>query len=294
MKSSPAIAAVVFALAALGLSNLAWRQHQELVQLRATALNRGDRAALQKRIEEAEQRARDSEARVRSAAGEPRGDGPGNAQPGDTTKTMNPAAKKKGPSQMEMLAFLSNPDSQLALAIKFREQVEARYGPLLKSLNLTPEQRTRFRELLIERQGAVIDVAAAFITAGEKPKEKEMHLLVTEAQGETDRKLQLALGAESYAQFQAYEKAQLFRGATADLQRGLARVEAPLTATQEAQFAAGVSVLAQSSFTPTQQQALQAIMRMDQSRQTLKQVEQLYKEQQAPPKPAKPEKKTGS
>jgi hypothetical protein len=291
MKSPLAITAAIFALAALGLGNLAWRQHQELLRLRVTALDSGERAALQKRVWEAEKRARDGEARALLAREEQPESGIANANPGDTQKTGKATAGKKGPSQLAILAFLSSPDTQLALANKFREQVDARYGPLLKSLNLTPEQQTRLRSLLIERQGAVIDVAAALLAAGEKPKGKDLQLLVTEAQGETDRKLQSALGVEVYAQFQAYENTQLFRGATTDLQRGLARVEAPLSDAQAEKFATGMSQLAQSSLSPAQQQALQAITRMDQSRETLKQVEQLYKDRQTPPKLAKPDKK---
>lgn len=290
MKTPSTLLAAIFALVALGLGTLAWRQHSELIQLRAKALESGDRAVLQKRIWDAEKRAKESEARALAARSEP--DETTNepeAAAGVGAKSPPPAAVgKKEPSQKEILAFLSNPDVQLALAKKFREQVDARYGPLLKNLNLTGPQQAQLREFLIERQGAVIDVAAALLASGTKPKEKDMNALVATSQEETDRKLQAAFGADVYAKFQAYENAQIFRGGITDLQKGLARVNAPLNAAQAEKFTNSISALAQSSFTPEQQQALRAMTSMEQSRQTLKQAEQLYKDQQNPPKPEKP------
>jgi hypothetical protein len=294
MKTPSTLLAAVFALIALGLGAVAWRQHRELIQLRATAMDTGDRAALQKRIWDAEKRAKDSEARALAARGETTDTELDPGKPGDAPKAAKPpAAGKKGPSQQEILAFLTHPDRQLVLANKFREQVDARYGSLLKSLNLSGPDQARLRELLIERQGAVIDVAAALLASGSKPKDKDMHALVAVSQDETDRKLQATFGPELYNKFQAYENAQLFRGATTDLQKGLARVNVPLDPAQAEKFTAGMSTLAQSSLTAEQQQALRAITRMEQSRQTLKQVEQIYKDQENPPKPEKPGKKPG-
>ncbi len=294
MTPPSTLLASVFALVALGLGTVAWRQHHELIQLRATALDAGDRAALQKRIRDAEKRAKDSEARALAARSEAIDAEPDAGNPGAAPKSTAPtAAGKKGPSQQEILAFLSNPDTQLVLAKKFREQVDARYGSLLKSLNLSVPEQARLRELLIERQGAVIDVAAALLSSGNKPKDKDMQALVAVSQDETDRKLQAAFGPDVYNKFQAYENAQLFRGATTDLKKGLARVNTPLDAAQAEKFTAGISLLAQSSFTAEQQQALRAITRMEQSRQTLKQVEQIYKDRENPPKPEQPRKKPG-
>lgn len=290
MKTPSTFLAAVLALVALGLGTLAWQQHRELIQLRARALDTGDRAVLQKRIWDAEKRAKESEARALAARTEPAeaANEPEAAVGGGAKSIPPPAIGKKGPSQQEILAFLSNPDVQLTLAKKFREQVDARYGALLKNLNLTGPQQAQLREFLIERQGAVIDVAAALLASGAKPKDKDMNVLVATSQEETDRKMQAAFGADVYAKFQAYENAQIFRGGITDLQKGLARVNAPLDAAQAEKFTNSISALAQSSFTPEQQQALRAMTSMEQSRQTLKQAEQLYKDQQNPPKPEKP------
>ena len=288
MKTPFALLTALLAGTVLILGTLAWRQHSELIQLRVAALDHGDRVALQKRIWDAEKRAQLSEARALAA------------QPAATETTAeptDPAAKaqlknlpptdKKGPTPQEILAFLSNPEMQLKLATKFREQVDARYGTLLKNLNLSDPQQAQMRELLIERQGAVIDVAAAMLAASGKLKEKDLQTLVAGAQDETDRKLQATFGPAVYTQFQTYENAQLFRGATSDLQKNLARSNVPLNASQAEQFTMSVSTLAQINFTPDQQKALLALNRAEQSKQTIRQVEQLFKEQTNPPKPAK-------
>ena len=291
MKTPFVLLTALLAGTVLFLGTLAWRQHSELIRLRAAALDHGDRAALQKRIWDAEKRAQLSEARALAAQPATTETTAEPTDPAATAQLKNlPPADKKGPSPQEILAFLSNPEMQLKLATKFREQVDARYGTLLKNLNLTGPQQAQLRELLIERQGAVIDVAAAMLAAGGKLKEKDLQTLVAGAQDETDRKLQVAFGPAVYTQFQSYENAQLFRGATSDLQKNLARSNVPLNASQAEQFTMSVSTLAQINFTPDQQKALLALNRAEQSKQTIRQVEQLYKEETNPPKPAKPNK----
>ena len=297
MKKTIAVLTALLACTVLFLGALAWRQHSELIRLRAAALDQGERAALQKRIWDAEKRAQLSEARA-LAAQDPTSEASAEKSASDTKTALKkiPAPEKKGPTPQAILAFLSNPEMQLKLAAKFREQVDASYGTLLKALNLSGPQQAQLRELLIERQGAVIDVAAAMLASGGKLKEKDLQTLVAGAQDETDRKLQATFGPAVYTQFQTYENAQLFRGATSDLQKNLASSNVPLNATQAEQFTMSVSTLAQINFTPDQQQALLALNRAEQSKQTIRQVVQLYTEQTAPPKPAKsdkPAKRTG-
>lgn len=289
MKSLSPYLALVCALAALGLGVVTWRQHDQLVRLRATALNTDDRAALQKRLWNSEKRARDAESRALAA----QTSRVPNDKAGDASADGETAAKpavKKGPSQMEILAFLNNVDTQRALTEKLQGLVETRYAALFKALNLSPPQLARLKALLLERQSAAVDVAAASLAQGLKPNQDELRTLVAGAQDETDRKIQLELGAPGYTQFQTYENAQLFRGATTNLQNGLKRVDAELTDAQAEQFTTDIATLTQNSFTPVQQQALRTLTQLQQTQQTLQQVEQLYKEKNPSVKPAK---KTG-
>ncbi len=281
----------VCALLALALGILAWRQHLELTGLRTLQAEAVSTAAAAAEPESgiaatsggAEDAASDASAAPEavemseSTAGK-RGGG----------KPAKPEGKsKKGPSKAELLSFLGEPETQRLMAQKFREQVDARFGTFFKNLNVSEARLPQLRALLIEREGAAIDVAAAALAEGIKPKQEEMLKMVNAAQAETDRKLLLALGAEGYQQFQLYESAHLFRGATSDLQRSLTRVAAPLDAKQAENFTTGIAALAAGGFTPLQQQALRSVTQMEQTKRTIKQVEQLYKERQNPPKKTK-------
>jgi hypothetical protein len=284
------------ALIAIALGVLAWRQHLELIELRALhedfALAQSARGDSESNPTEAADSLKTDGTEASSAS-----DSAVNAEskPGkkDGGKRATGAAKpKKGPSKAEILAFLGEPETQRVLAQKLRAQVDARFGTFFQNLNMPEAQLPQLRALLIEREGAAIDVAAAAIVEGLKPKPEEMLKMVNAAQAETDRKLALALGAEGYQKFQHYESAHLFRGATADLQRSLIRVAAPLDAKQAENFTTGLAAMAAGQFTPLQQQALRSVTQMEQTRKTIQQVEQLYKDRQNPPKPAKPEKKS--
>jgi hypothetical protein len=282
VKSPSTPITVICALAAIGAGILSWQQHLELVVRRATALEGDDRAALQKRLWDSEKRVRSLESAAAAADNVRKAEKTDEGKPLEPTARVAAASAKAGPSPVEIMAFLNNPETLRALNGKFREQVETRYAGLFKALNLPPAQLAQFKDLLLERQATAFDVASAALAQGMKPNQEELRQLVATAQSETDRKMAAALGTTGYSQFQAYENAQLFRGATTSLQAGLARVSAPLTDEQAEQFTTGIATLAQTSFTPVQQKALQELTLLQQSRQTLQQVEQLYRDKQTP------------
>lgn len=282
---------ILCALAAIALGVLAWRQHLELIELRALQLAA---ASTTPAGAESADHAASPSVRVDGTAGDAAG-APSAEENPETAKDKagggkpaKPTVKaKKGPSKAEILSFLAEPETQRIMAQKLREQVDTRFGTFFKNLNISEAQLPQLRALLIEREGASIDVAAAALAEGLKPKPEEMLKMVNAAQAETDRKLALALGAAGYEQFQLYETAHLFRGATADLQRSLTRVAAPLDPKQAENFTTALAALAAGQWTPLQQQAFRSVTQMEQTKRTLQQVEQLYKDRQNPPKPAK-------
>jgi hypothetical protein len=283
------------ALLAIALGVLAWRQHLELIELRSlkddfTTTSETERATKERASPSSSDQTKVTGDTLSASDQGEKAVAP-TAKPDAPKRAAAVAKPQKGPTKNEILAFLNEPETQRALAQKFREQVDARFGVFFKNLNLPEAQLPQLRALLIEREGAAVDVSAAALAAGLKPKQEEMLKMVNAAQAETDRKLALALGPEGYKQFQIYESAHLFRGATSDLQRNLTRVAAPLDARQAENFTTGLAALAAGQFTPMQQQALRSITQMEQTKQTLKQVEQLYKDRLNPPKPNKPAKK---
>ncbi len=286
MKSRATAAALVLAVALLGVGWLAWNQHLELIQSRADALNPDERAELRKRAWDAEARAKKLEADLAAE----RAKASTNAKP-DDTKSGDSAAKanpaKANNARVEMLAMLNSPEMQAAMNAKFREAVDTRYAQLFKSMNLAPAALAQLKDLLVERQSSIVDIAAAAAAQsmqdGKKFDQSQMRELIATAQNDIDQKLQSQMGPEAFAQFQNYENAQLFRGATANLQRGLAMVQAPMSDEQQEQFTVNIAGLAQNTFSPDQKKAVTELTRLQQTQQTLQQVEQLAKDQMKKP-----------
>ena len=187
------------ALLAIALGVLAWRQHLELIELRAlkddfTTTSETDRATKERDAFASDQIKVAGDTLSASDQGE-KAVAP-TVKPDAPKRAVAVAKPQKGPTKNEILAFLNEPETQRALAQKFREQVDARFGVFFKNLNLPEAQLPQLRALLIEREGAAVDVSAAALAAGLKPKQEEMLKMVNAAQAETDRKLALALGPE--------------------------------------------------------------------------------------------------
>ena len=148
MKTPFVLLTALLAGTVLFLGTIAWRQHSELIRLRAAALDQGDRAALQKRIRDAEKRAQLSEARALAAQ-------PANTEttseptdPAATAQLKNlPPADKKGPSpQLQSLSRLAGrpaPEAQPFSDTETLLHAAAATGPGKVALQY-PNQRRRW------------------------------------------------------------------------------------------------------------------------------------------------------
>jgi hypothetical protein len=165
------------ALLAIALGVLAWRQHLELIELRAlkddfAAMSETERATRERDAFSSDQTKITGE--TSSASDQDEKAIAPTTKPDASKRAVAVAKPQKGPTKNEILAFLNEPETQRALAQKFREQVDARFGVFFKNLNLPEAQLPQLRALLIEREGAAIDVSAAALAAGLKPKQEEM------------------------------------------------------------------------------------------------------------------------
>ncbi len=280
MKSTKTYLLVLFVLLALGAGGLAWKEYQELTGLRAAALTADERADLQKRTWAAEKRARDLAAELAAArAPAAPGDKPGAARPGGKggSKPTDDSLTRLS----QMMDFLNSSDAQGAIAAQQKNQVQNRYGPLLKALNLPPALLAQFKDLLVEKQAAITDVIAADIQQGIDPSQnrQEFLQLIANAQAETDGRIQSALSPEAYAQYQAYQQTMFFRDAVGSLQQGMSGTASPLTDDQTAQVSNGVAAIALGSLSPAQMQVLQQRDQVMAAGQTLQQLQQLYQNQ---------------
>ena len=151
-----------------------------------------------------------------------------------------PAAEAPAPKAANPLAAMaqlmtSNPAMKNLVATTQRRALETQYAELLDALQLTPEQRTRFIDLLAERQAATTDarmkLASADISADERRALAQEMQQANQATQGTIREL---LGDEKFAAFRSYTDQQAERTQVNMLKASLASSGAPLSAEQAA------------------------------------------------------------
>ncbi len=245
MKSPKNLLIVFLALTTLAGAALAWRQYQELTQLRASALNNNERADLQKRLWAAEKRKRELESALASRASGPGG---GAAEsPGENEANPGPGRRgDRGNMAANFMAMMDKPEIQKLMAVTQRAALDSRYATLFKNLNLTPAQLEQFKNLLVEKQTAVTDALAAAREQGINPRTdpEDFQKLVADAQAESDASIKATLGDAAYAQYQQYQQTLPQRNVVNQLAQSLSYTSTPLTSDQTEQM---VRILAAST-----------------------------------------------
>ena len=249
MKSTRNYLILVLSLIVVGGGALAWQQYQELLSLRASALSSDDRAALQKRVWDAEKRARELEAKLAAAQ---RGDAEETATAADGTApgAAGPAGRggraNMTPEQIAQLqAVLQSPQVQSLMAIEQKAALNARYAALIRNLNLTPEQGDKLKSLIADRQSAQQDAAVAAREAGVNPRQDPQgyQKLIADAQAQSNDNIKSLLGDDGYAALQQYDQTVPQRNVVNQLQQQLSYTT-PLSSEQSEQL---VQILAASS-----------------------------------------------
>jgi len=230
MKSAKNYAVVVLFLIAAALSVVAWRQHGELEGFRASALSSDERADLQKRIWDSQKKVREMEHTL--AKGGPPGPTPSGAADSAPPSSGAPA----GGLASTLLSRMNNPEAQRLMAEQIRSQIEKRYAALFPKLNLTPEQLSKFEDLLIDRQTAPMDVLSAANDQGVSNPQDFMKL-VESAQADIDGQIKTALGDANFGQFQDFQQNQAAQNMVNQLKSNLTKTDTPLTPDQSAQLA---------------------------------------------------------
>jgi hypothetical protein len=232
---------LLLVLATAGGAALAWRQYQELVQLRAAALNNNERADWQKRLWESEKRRHDLEAALAALRekGSAASGGVMDALGGtDDPASGRPRGPDRGNLASNFIAMMGRPDLQKLMATQQRAALDSRYATLFRNLNLNPEQLEQFKNLLVEKQTALTDALAAARAQGIDPRSDPQGLrtLVADAQAEVDASIKSALGDAAYAQYQQYQQTLPQRTAVNQLQQSLSYTSTPLTSAQTEQM----------------------------------------------------------
>lgn len=139
-----------------------------------------------------------------------------------------------GERQLNLAA--TNPEYQkLSLELN-RAGYGATYARFYKDRGLTPEQITRFEDLLVVRMQAYYDLMAAAQTQGIKRTDPAFRKLEDPVQAELKAKFIELLGEQGYAEFKNLGTATLGRYATRDLTTALFYSADPLTLSQADQL----------------------------------------------------------
>lgn len=235
----------------LGSAGFGLFQLDELKKLRLNlaALDQ-ERSELQKKIWDLQKRNGELENRLaRSAGGTPAaavaGDAGGDFSAGNDPLGAGPRGRG-GFDGGRLAAMMSNPEMQKLLAVQQKGGLDSRYASLFKQLQLSPADLEKFKNLLVEKQAAVMDVMAAARAQGLTGPDNrdQIRQLVQSAQSEVDATIRSSLGDAAYAQYQGYEATAPERNTVSQLQQRLSYSSTPLTDAQSTQL---VQLLAQTA-----------------------------------------------
>ena len=250
----------LLALTTIGGAVLSWQQYAELVELRATALNKDERADLQKRVWDLEKL--NKQLRDRLAAQRPAGDDPealltavsGDAPPdrrdrGDRGGRGGPGGNNPLQQVAALRDLMAKPEVQALMSVQQKAAVEARYAALFKSLALTPEQADKLKTVLAERQTTMQDVMSAALDQGLDPRrDREAYQkLMDGARADVNASIKAVIGDSGFAQLENYEKTLPQRNVVNQLQQRLSYSDTPLTSAQADQL---VQILANNTPPP--------------------------------------------
>ena len=171
------------------------------------------------------------------------GAAPGERGPRGDRRTRGPG----GPGGLtNALSTLQKPEIQRALALQQKGQLDARYASLFKSLNLSPAQLDKFKNLLVERQTSAMDVFTAAREQGIDPRRdpEAFRSLLASTQADIDAGIKASIGEEGFKQYKSFEQTMPQRATTDQLSQRLSYTATPLTAAQSASM---VQILSQTA-----------------------------------------------
>lgn len=245
MKSAKNYLIALLALTTIGGAWLAWRQANELAELRAAALNKDERADLQKRVWDLEKLNRELREQI-AAAGAAGGEIAGGERPlreaGGRPGRGDPRREGFGPQftavERAMRDLMTKPEVQAMLNLQQQSAIDGRYAALFKNLNLPPDQIDRLKALLAERSTTVMDVMAAAREQGIDPRQnpEAFRKLVADAQNEINNSIKGLIGESGFAQLGNFEQTLPQRAVVDQLERRLSYTSTPLSSAQAEQL----------------------------------------------------------
>ena len=246
MKSPRTYALILLALTTIGGAVLAWKQYQELVELRVAAMNKDERADLQKRLADLERLNRELQDQLAALRGDDNSDNmlagagaPGDNQGGRGGNRGGRGGRGNNNFGQAQAAALRNlmtkPEVQALISVQQKAAIDARYAALFKNLNLSPDQRAKVESLMADRMSTMQDTLAAAREQGLNDPQS-IRKLMADAQNDFNNSLKSVLGDSGFAQYQNYEQTMPQRNLVNQLQQRLSYTDTPLTPAQADQL----------------------------------------------------------
>ena len=165
---------------------------------------------------------------------------PGLANP-PTAGGGSTAAEGKGGQKNGFGEMLSKMMADPAMKKMMRQQqaaaMDMMYGPLFKEIGLSPEDKEKFKELLLDRQMKAVESGGMFMKLqGDDTDRTAVMSDLAAQQKEFDGQVKALLGDESYAQYKDYNETMAERMAVNQLSQQLASSPNPLNDDQSRQL----------------------------------------------------------
>jgi hypothetical protein len=231
----------------IGGAALAWRQYGELVELRAAAMNREERAEWQRQVAHLEKLNREQRelfAAMRTSAGSEKVADAEVSRSREKRDDTNGAAVARDQSHVikqqaaAIKELMDRPDVQSMLNVQKKAAFDQRYAGLYKQLSLPPEQLEKLKRLLEERASTMQDVNAAAREQGINLKENPdaYKRLVTEARNQINESIKATIGENGFEQLANFERTIPQRNLVSDLEQRLSYTNFPLNSAQSEQL----------------------------------------------------------
>jgi len=237
MKILPPVLGLLCVILA-GISWQLWQKNRVAAAALADAMR--DRVMLQGRITQLEKNPRGrpdepSSTRRPDGARPERPPGGDNMRVGGGGGPGGPGGPGFGGPAMQML---ESPEMRQLMAIQQKGRLDSRYAALFKSLGLPPEKLDKFKQLLVDKQSAAMDVMAEARAQGLVGPDSRAQIqdLLKSTNQELDDSIRSTLGDAGYEQYQQYDRTQSQRALVDQLASRLSYTDSPLTAQQAQQL----------------------------------------------------------
>lgn len=152
-------------------------------------------------------------------------------QSGEVAAPESKAGKKESPFGSLLAKMMEDPDTRKMIREQQRMMLNQLYDPLIKRMNLTPEEADQFKDLLSDNMVQNSEKAMSLMDASSTNR-AAMAGMMAEAQKAFDEQIRGFLGESRYAQYQDYQQTVGERTQLTQFQQQFAGSENALTDSQ--------------------------------------------------------------